>query len=507
MWPSVRPSGTRVSDRTRRCGDAIIEDQTSNNNWEVIVRIMAFGKDMSGNLLFPPVDEDQFAASLASALGRNAPSLRNLTRVTASAVAFREEVTRRVIDAGDPLQAGWTFLVAEGDPHKADIIEALRPLALHRGMSNPSAPLSFAGEAEEQWGEWLQDNLFAKELVGERVPQYILMVGNPSLLPFKLQSLLGTFANVGRVDFDRPGDLVQYVDKITRLETAPDPVVKREVVLFAPDGGTNDPTYFSREYMVSPLTDYIGDELGFHTTALTAHDATKHKLVQALRKASPALVYTASHGLGATNQPLEQQKRYNGAICCQTAGELTLKDLFTGDDVPSTEPFLEGSVFFQFACFGYGTPAQSDYAHWLQEVPEKYADEDFTAALPRRLIAHPRGPVAYVGHLDTAFLHGFANQNEPRIADRWHTRIEPFVAAVQRLLQVQPSGLAMQDMNRRFSLYNAMLTDAYDQQQCGAVSWTPQSTARFVDRWIIRSDAQNYMVFGDPAARLRIPAA
>ncbi|MGZ9190290.1 MAG: hypothetical protein ACXW39_09570, partial [Nitrospira sp.] len=29
--------------------------------------------------------------------------------------------------------------------------------------------------------------------------------------------------------------------------------------------------------------------------------------------------------------------------------------------IPANEPFLEGAVFFQFACYGYGTPAQSDY--------------------------------------------------------------------------------------------------------------------------------------------------
>ena len=30
---------------------------------------------------------------------------------------------------------------------------------------------------------------------------------------------------------------------------------------------------------------------------------------------------------------------------------------------------------------------------------------------------------------------------------------------------------------------------------------------RFIDAWITRSDAQNYMIYGDPAARLRIPSA
>jgi hypothetical protein len=109
--------------------------------------------------------------------------------------------------------------------------------------------------------------------------------------------------------------------------------------------------------------------------------------------------------LGATSEPLETQKRYNGAICCQHSGSLTLDELFTGDDIPKNEPFLEGAVFFQFACFGCGTPAESDYAHWLNNVPKEYWSTDFIANLPKQLLAYPRGPIAYIGHLDTAFLH------------------------------------------------------------------------------------------------------
>jgi hypothetical protein len=205
---------------------------------------------------------------------------------------------------------------------------------------------------------------------------------------------------------------------------------------------------------------------------------------------------------------MDQQKKYNGAICCQARGQLTVQDLFSADDVPANEAFLEGAVFFQFACFGYGTPAQSDYAHWMPEegmVPKKYADADFVAALPKRLLAHPRGPIAYVGHLDTAFLHGFTDQNDPYIMDRWHARIQPFVHIVDQLLEVQPSGLAMEDMNKKYSVYNIVLNNVYDRLKRGAFKWTPETERRFVDTWIIRSDAQNYMILGDPAARLRIP--
>jgi hypothetical protein len=220
---------------------------------------------------------------------------------------------------------------------------------------------------------------------------------------------------------------------------------------------------------------------------------------------NPALVYTASHGLGAVGEPLERQKRYNGAICCQHEGRLTPESLFSADDVPQEGPFLEGAVFFQFACFGYGTPAQSDFAHWLEGVPENYSPTDFVAALPRRLVGHPRGPIAYIGHLDTAFLHGFAHAANPHVLDRWHTRIAPFVRAVQRLLGVQPCGLAMRDINTRYSVCNALITNTYDCQRRGRLQWNARLKARFLDNWILRGDSQNYMIFGDPGARLRIP--
>ena len=467
--------------------------------------IMAFGKKMSGELLFEAVDEQKFAHTLAAALERNAPRLRALADSTTQGVTFRGEIGRRVRDAGDPLQAGWTFLVAKNDPRRAEITEILKPLAEHRGMEDPSAPLVMDAENQDSWGDWLQENYYARELEGKKVPQYVLMVGGPDLLPFHFQSLMDTIANVGRLEFDSLETLRQYIEKVIRLEATSKPVVKKEAILFAPDGGLNDPTYFSRKYMVTPLSDHIQKELKFQTTALMGDDATKQKLVSALAGAHPALVYTASHGLGLTGEPLGRQKRYNGAICCQSRGKLTAEHLFGADDVPLDKPFLEGAVFFQFACYGYGTPAQSDYAHWLDNVPQKYADADFIAELPKRLVGHPRGPIAYVGHLDTAFLHGFTDQNDPHIMDRWHARIQPFLHAVNQFLEVQPSGLAMEDMNKKYSVYNVMLNGVYDRLKRGTFKWTPETERSFVDTWIIRSDAQNYMIFGDPAARLRIP--
>jgi len=469
------------------------------------MKIMALGKNLAGEMLFPTLNEETFVSALAEGLGRNAAALMGVARTTQRGAAFRGEVKRRVVDAGDPHEAGWTFVVSATDPRRNEFIEALQPLATFRGMDNPREPLVFELRADQTWGDWLQEKYYARELEGLKVPQYILFAGGPQELPFGLQAITDSVANVGRVEFDRREDLEQYVDKIIRLERAADPVVDREVVLFGPDGGVNDPTYFSREYMVKPLETHIAHELKFRTVPLMADNATKTKLMSTLRGSKAAVVYTASHGLGLTKEPLERQKAYNGAICCQSDGPLTLDDLFSADDVPKSGAFLEGAVFFQFACYGYGTPAESDYSHWLTEVPERYASEDFVAALPKRLLAHPRGPIAYVGHVDTAFLHGFTDPNEPHLLERWHYRMAPFVHVVNQLLGVQPSGLAMEGLNREYSICNAVLTTAYDRQRRGTMTWTQETAQRFVDSWILRSDAQNYFVFGDPAARLRIP--
>jgi hypothetical protein len=468
--------------------------------------ILRLGLSLEGDPLFRPLPEEDLKQSLASALAQRGEIVRGLAQTTSQAVSFKGEAQRKVLDPGDPRVAGWTYLANSDDPQRDTYADMLGPLTQHRHMPEPDAPLFYNGEPEEDWFDWLTDTYFALGLEGKQVPQYVLIVGGPDQVPFRLQSILDTVANVGRVDLP-PDDLAQYVHKLIRLENAEEPVVEREAIVFATDGGLTDPTYFSREYMAQPIAQHLRDRYGLQTRSLFANDATKDNLLDALSTTYPALVYTASHGLGATNQPLEVQKRLNGAICCQHTGMLTLQDLFTAADVPLDQPFLEGAAFFQFACFGYGTPAQSDYAHWLDDAPETYAEADFVAALPKALLAHPHGPIAFVGHLDTAFLHAFTDQDDPWIMDRWHARIAPFVHAVNQLIEVQPSGLAMEALNQKYSVCNALLANTYDRQRRGKLKWTPELVRRFIDTWIIRSDAQNYMIYGDPAARLRIPAA
>lgn len=470
------------------------------------MKIMGTGIDYStGDLLVQPMEEGVFGQKVQDALGANAGEVRSASRTSNMATTYRGEVEReRAVDLGDPRAAGWTYLVNARDPQRAQIEEILRPLAEWRGMADPDSPLVYRDQYAGAWGDWLEDNYCP--YFTEPLPHYVLIIGGPDLVPFHFQSFLDSAASVGRVAFDSLDELEAYVAKLLRIEQAPSPIVTRDTLFFAPDGGLEDPTYFSRRYMAEPLADEVRRQLGFDTRVMMGDDATKAGLMASLGGTNPALVYTASHGMEAPRQPLQFQQQVNGAICCQHDPQEPMDQwLLTGDDIPSTEPFLEGAIFFQFACFGYGTPAESDFMHWLGN-PQLNAAKSFVAALPKRLLAHPRGPIAFIGHVDTAWLHGFDDPESPHLLDRWHPRIAPFVRAIDMLLGVQPVGLAMADMNKRYDLGNALLTNTIDRLQRGTIAITPEFHSRLVNAFIMRTDAQNYMVFGDPAVSLRIPA-
>ncbi len=50
------------------------------------------------------------------------------------------------------------ILIHKDDPNRSELIDRLKPLALHRGMRDPSLPLTFGGEEPEEWPDWMHRN-------------------------------------------------------------------------------------------------------------------------------------------------------------------------------------------------------------------------------------------------------------------------------------------------------------------------------------------------------------
>jgi hypothetical protein len=467
---------------------------------------LANGLDYStGKLLVEAFDEQDFGKLIAQSLLKNSEEIA----IGATAKSFREEIESTIVDIADAQVAGWTFLVSDKDPHRKEIIDIIKPLAQLRRMEKPDEPLAIGNETEDDWPEWLDEKYHSPILEGKRPPYYVLIIGSPALIPFRFQSLLDSAAAVGRLDFDSLPDLQTYVEKIIRLQVQEEPQLRKETVMFATDDGPLDPTYYSCKYMARPIADHMTNLLGYKTTTLLQGSATKQNMVSTFKETHPALVYTASHGLGAPDLELGEQKKINGAICCQaTVGQPSSASVFSAADVPNDdENFLEGSVFIQFACYGYGTPSESYYSHWLPagDVARLNAKSDFVAALPKRLLAHPKGPIAFVGHLDLAWLHAFNDPADPDISLKWHPRITPFVHIVNTLLKdLNTVGLGMETMNKRYDITNSVLTTALDKIRKKRVPATSEFFSKIAEIFITRSDAQNYMVFGDPAVQLRV---
>ncbi|MDQ3902815.1 MAG: C25 family cysteine peptidase [Thermoproteota archaeon] len=468
----------------------------------------------TGTLLYDPIDEKSLAKKIEGLIPDRTDELDSTSSTATADLTFRAVMAPPSPNYNNPCVAGWTYLINKNHPNLSETQKALEPLAKHRCMKGD--PLFFDDKANYDssiagWQTWIEDNYSGinSDLSLRKPPHYILIIGGPDQVPFGLQALLDIQASVGRIDLG-PEELDAYVQKIIRLEKADKTNLNREAFFFATNHGGRDPTYFSYNYMVKPLIEKA-QNMKFNAQSLLEKDATKENFLKSLANTRPALVYTASHGVTDPNWNSEMQERMNGAIVDQSwvpNQPLGPNCLITAEDIPYDKPFLEGSIFFQFACFGYGTSADDEFTYWTNKLfpvsmqhEELKFQKDFIGALPKRLLAHPHGPIAFIGHLHLACLQGFDNPDERLIDERWSSRLEPFVYALDNLFQLIPSGEAMADMNRRFGSYSAELSKIFGRIKRRPLPEEDKNMA-LANAFIMRNDAQNYMLLGDPAARI-----
>lgn len=417
---------------------------------------------------------------------------------------FDEFAPATPLDAGDPMSVGWTAVVAAGDPDAGPLLTALQPLLDHRGVAATQV-LRYPAGAPSQ-SDWVSDVYLG---MNPR-PRYVLLVGNPVQLPFELQSTLAASgAAVGRVDFDDVAGLSSYVKKVIDHEEAAGFSSRPEAMVFSPVGGIRDPTYYSDRYLATPLADFITSDGRFGVTRLSGAQATKPGLLDTMDQ-NFALVFTASHGLAAKHSDgIELQRRVNGAWCCQRAPGAPTEDwLFPGDELPTDGPVWPGSLVVQFACWGYGTPTMSTFEHWTSGQASVAAAEPFVAAIPKRLLVNPQGPLAFVGHVDTAWLQSFDDDKNPIPPGPYSPRIEPMKTLIDRpVLRGKATGYGLEDLADRANVIASELTNlTNDLQRDGRTiaELEPAERVTLVDRMIRRNDAMFFFLFGDPGVRIRV---
>lgn len=404
------------------------------------------------------------------------------------------------VDVNDLSQTGWAVIFAEGT--EPAVREALEPLLEHRKTEArvllETGYRDLTGEITYQAGDSREDFLDRWKLGSgtvvdpRKLPYYLLLVGSPCQIPFEIQYELAIDYAVGRLWFDTPEEYARYARTVLEAEAGRLPPRQR-AVLFGTLHEGDLATQASVRSFIQPLADTLRQEFPtWSIETVLAAQATKSKLTRLLAEEPPAFLLTAGHATLCRQSNL-RQRELQGALVCEgwrprTAAEP--EHLFTAADLPS-DADLQGLVAFLFACSSVGTPDQDDFYSFTDS---KFlgAAEPFLSRLPQRLLT--QGAAAVIGHVDRAWKASFLyDQDRDETGD-----IEVFKEMARFLLEGYRVGHAMGPLTRRHAALSAGVLN----QQLRLLRRQVVDRKRLGDLWLRSNDARNYLLLGDPAARL-----
>jgi len=408
----------------------------------------------------------------------------------------------RNVDPREVKQAGWGVVFHQNESEA--VKKAFEPLMDHRRrqIADDSKVKILEYQNGERRADWLaRHEVGAGSIDPTKVPYYLLLVGGPEQIPFSFCHDLDVEYGVGVLHLDTVDDYVRYVESLIVYEsgtTIPNP---REVVFWATRHEGDGATELSSQYLAKPLASDkgIAENSEFQIRNLFESEATKAALrdifTRPTRASAPALLFTASHGVGFPKGDA-QQRLEQGALLCQDwtgFGSLTSDHYFSAHDL-TDDSLVHGMIAFCFACFSAGTPSHDRFVHKLGQAPPAIADKPFLSAFAKRLLSHPRGgALAFIGHVERAWGYSF-------VAPNAGAQLVPFKNVIAGLLNGEPVGYAMKDFNERYAALATSLSEMLEEISSGTVV----SDRKLASSWIERNDAQGYVVIGDPAVKLRV---
>jgi hypothetical protein len=415
---------------------------------------------------------------------------------------------------------GWGIVFAENAPD--EVRRALDPLVELRRKQAGGLLKILDCKAGEQVRDWyLRHEIAPSNLNPNKVPYYLLLVGNPTEIPFDFQYLIGVEYAVGRLGFDTPAEYHQYAATLVAYETGSAVNNSKQIAYWGTQHIGDPATSLSSRFLIDPLANGIDDPVSqfripvhqrkgvdCSRTLMKGDNASRGALLETLHTSRPpAVLFTASHGISVPNgRP--NQIADNGALLCQDwpgFGSMKREYMLSAADL-ADDANVAGLVAFLFACYGGGTPDIDEFPRDMAEVGKlpAPAPKPFLASLPRRLLAHPGGSaLAVIAHVDRAWGYSIEPVKLP----------EPQIAMFYNSLCLILSGCKIgHAISQQFGQHYAFLCAAL----LAATAPMAASGARIPDReivqyWLERNDAKNYVVLGDPAAQVRnellIPAS
>lgn len=403
----------------------------------------------------------------------------------------------------DLATVGWGVLWPEGVD--ADRRRALRPLIEQRSEQMGCLAPEFEVRRNETWPQFRERHGAAcGTLDTGKLPYHLLMVASPEEIPFAFQSIMSVPHSVGRLHFDdlpdlaieASSELAAYIATLIRYERA-GPLRRRQAAMFAACHGQDPLTLSSVEHLAKGLDGEIASRCpAWETRTVLRRAADKAQLLSLLAADTvPSLLFTAGHGVGYLPDSPRQASRQGALLCADYPGperwdcDLALPDAFLLTARDLREHDLSGLISCHFACYSLGTEEEDLYS--LVE-PRRKAHRPFVSALPQTLLG--RGALAVLGHvgvtLEQSYLWYSAGQ-----------QIQTFSNVLQEILGGMPVGHALDHISCRHSELATQVTQEVAQSMGAGDRIESLGTLR---TWSAHEDARNFMLLGDPAARLNL---
>lgn len=407
------------------------------------------------------------------------------------------------VDPTDLAEAGWGVIFShDADPQ---VREALEPLLEHRrkvaGSKDERFYREYTGADGYRPGESNVDFLVRHGVAPgqpanpERMPYYLLIVGDPETIPFRVQYQLDVIYAVGRVWFDDVEGYAHYARSVVAAETGAVPD-ERRAVFFGARNNDDRATTLSADHLITPLAERLaGHAERWKVESVVADAATKERAGRLLGSEAPALLFSATHGMGFPSGDARQLPHQGALLCQDWPGRVEWRKAipddfyFSGDDILA-DAGPANLIALLFACYGAGTPRTDEFEQ-AADTSKEIAPHSFMGRLPVRLLGHPKGgALAVVGHVERAWSFSFT---WPRAGEQ----LDVFHSMLGQLLRGFPVGAAMEFFNIR---YAALTTELEAEKESIDYGKIPDPIG-LSGLWTAKNDARNYVIIGDPAVR------
>jgi len=464
----------------------------------------------TGSYLLPPIEPEQLSAII-----RGEPlddeHLQELKDKYARQTQGHYAV-QAGIDPKNLAETGWGIIF----PYdiEPEIVEALKPLIEHRKAQAAASKEHYfkqyqggdgyrPGENKNAW--LLRQGTGPGPADPEKVPYYLLLVGDPERIPYRFQTQLDVQYAVGRIAFDHPEEYANYAKSVVEAETKDLKLARRAA--FWGTANPDDPaTNMSADQLIIPLMQDRKDDAealnsGWQYDLACKEQATKAALAEFLGGAkTPALLFAAAHGMSFPNGDPRQFAHQGGLVCQNWPGPREWRKpipedfYFSASDLPS-DASLWGLISFFFACYGGGTPRQDEFAQQaFKDQRAEIAPRSFISHLPQHMLSHPKGgALAVIGHVERAWGYSFVWGKAGR-------QLATFKSALKRLEEGSPVGHAFEFFNERYAELSTDLTSELEEVKYGK----KPNELEIAGMWTANNDARNYVILGDPAVRMMV---